>query len=196
MCLYPKSSSTNNVSRYEARLLWAIMNGVNFYVAHLIILHMHRVVKKKSRKFPYWALITLILCTKGISFNDDFKWDKLTTLEIGKETLKKMMLRVTSEEWVNTHNEIVHIGHGDDKATKDILKERLGEGVGHVMQSKGKALVGLPNQVHALGRENPHFRGSLRVDKQRRMSRPIPSSTRLFNLFKTVSHPSANASCI
>lgn len=77
------------------------MNEVNFSLAHLIILHMNRLVKRKSGKLPYRALITLILSAKGIIINDDFKEDELANVEIGKETLTKMMLCMTSERWVN-----------------------------------------------------------------------------------------------
>lgn len=61
MCLRLKSSSANDVSRYEAQLLCAIMNGFNFPITHFIMLHMHRVTERKSGKLPYGAPL-LSLC--------------------------------------------------------------------------------------------------------------------------------------
>lgn len=69
------------------------MNEVNFSLTHLIILHTHRIVKRKLGKVPYGALITIILCATSTSINDDVKANKLTNVEIGKETLKKMIMR-------------------------------------------------------------------------------------------------------
>lgn len=52
-------------------------------------------IKKKTDKLPYEALITLTLRIKGISITSDIKVEKMINLEIGKETLKKMMLHLT-----------------------------------------------------------------------------------------------------
>jgi len=85
----------------------------------MIILHIYHAVKRKIGKVPLGALISLILRSKGIIINNDYKGDKLPGVKIGKETQKKMILRPTHEGWVNQRNEIVRVGHGDDQ---EILK--------------------------------------------------------------------------
>lgn len=67
----------------------------------MIVLHIYYVVKKKVGKLSYTALITFITCLKGINIIDDFKIERMVNLEICKETLKKMVLRMTLEGWVN-----------------------------------------------------------------------------------------------
>ena len=47
-CLRPKGSSKTDVSQYETKLIWAIQNTFPIYLSHLIILQIHRIVKKSK----------------------------------------------------------------------------------------------------------------------------------------------------
>lgn len=60
-------------------------------------------------------------------------------MEIGKETLKKMMLCLTPEGWVNSRNKIVHIGHGNNEKVAEVSKERIKNGVERTR--RGKAIA-------------------------------------------------------
>lgn len=73
----------------------------------------------------------------------------MANLKIGKETLKKMILQLTTEGWVNTCDEIVPVGHGDNEAAKEVLKKGPKEGVEIAMQHKGKAQAALPRPLAA-----------------------------------------------
>lgn len=101
------------------------MNKFPLSISHLIIIHMYRFVRKNISKLPYGALITQIFKHKGVDFFEHAN-NPLVNVEIGKETLKKMIMKMTPEGWVNTRNGVLPIGQRADEKTKDVLKENQG----------------------------------------------------------------------
>ncbi|KAI3439209.1 FAD-binding PCMH-type domain-containing protein [Psidium guajava] len=140
-CIRPKATNTNIVSRYEARLLWAMVIGAEFSLPHTIILHMLRTVKRKVGKLPYGSLITKILQHKGIEVPYELKVEKLATLEIGRETLSRMNLKPTVHGWVDSKNEVMRIGDEDDEYTKLVLREKMKQAVGKSKKRKAPMIV-------------------------------------------------------
>lgn len=80
---------------------------------------------QQNSRLPYGVLITLNMCSRGINIIDNFKSDMLVNVEIGKETLKLMILRLTPEGWANTRHNFVRIWHDDHEKAAEVLKERL-----------------------------------------------------------------------
>lgn len=64
----------------------------------------------------------------------------LINVEIGKETLKNMMPRVSLEGSMNFRDEVIPIGQGDDERKKGALKERVKEQT-EMERRKAKAQV-------------------------------------------------------
>lgn len=73
-------------------------------------------------------ILTQIFNHKGWDFFGKSD-NPLVNVEIKKETLKKMMLRMTSDGWVNTRNGVMPTSQGDDEKAKDVLKEKLAKQV-------------------------------------------------------------------
>lgn len=115
------------------------------FLFHLIIIHMYRGVRKNVGKSPYSAFIALIMRSEGIDVIDvtDQTFD---SIEIGKETLKKMTLRMTLDGWVNPRNEVISIGQGDDVKAKDVRNEWLKETAKIERKRKAKAPVPVQRQ--------------------------------------------------
>lgn len=57
-CIRPKSTSKTNVSRSEAKLMYAIISGHKFSLPHTILMHMYRTMVKDKGQLPYSALIS------------------------------------------------------------------------------------------------------------------------------------------
>lgn len=83
---------------------------------------MYQIVKRRTGGLPYELLVCWIFKRKGIDFSHVAK-EHFSLVVIGKKTLQKMMLRISPDGWMNTKDEVVIVGHGDDKIAKELLKE-------------------------------------------------------------------------
>lgn len=122
----PKATSANDVSRYVAGLLWALVNASEFCVPHTIFLHMYRTLRKRFGKLPYGALITRVFKFKGITILSEFMKERLPSLVVGESTTLKMHLKPTKEGWKTSKDELVKIGDGDDEMVIFVLVDTLG----------------------------------------------------------------------
>lgn len=96
--------------------------------------------EEESWQAPLWRAYHSNHAVKGLDFADVAD-QSLFSIEIGKETLIQMMLRMSPEGWIKPRNEVIHIGHGDDDRTKEVPKERLKEQAEIDRKMKAKAPV-------------------------------------------------------
>lgn len=139
-CVLNSDQSTSKVSQSSSKITW-LGSGTEIdspYVSS---------TQEKVGKMSYGALTTRILHMKRIAILDKLKKEKLVNLEIGRETLKKMKSRPTSDGWMNLKDEIVEIRDGDYEAAKDALNGKLKEKVDMGKKRKQKEPVSMQKQT-------------------------------------------------
>lgn len=114
---------SDNISKYKVWLIWAILNGFELGLPHIVFLHMHRAIKKMSGRLPRSALITKILREKGIAIPDELRTKKMETLCIGKNTSRKMNCKPTTVGWIDLKGEIVRVAEEDEDEVRTLLNQ-------------------------------------------------------------------------
>lgn len=92
-CLRPKVSSKTDLSKFEVKLIRAIMNEVPFSLHHVIILHMHKTLQKNKGQLPYGTLIIRIFIYLKIDILDDLCKTFILLLLVGEKMIAKMKFK-------------------------------------------------------------------------------------------------------
>ena len=85
--LRPKVASKIDLSKFEVKLIWAILNEVSFSLLHLIILHMYIILLKDNGQLPYGALITRIFIYLNIDVPNNLCKTFVPLIYVGEKML-------------------------------------------------------------------------------------------------------------
>jgi len=97
-CIRPKSTSKTDVSRSEAKLMYAINTGCKFSLPHTILMHIYRTVVKDKGQLPYSTLISQLFEHFKIKLPAILCARTIPPMVIGLKMVSKMRLKELSKE--------------------------------------------------------------------------------------------------